>query len=58
VAAILLLVAFLANLPRLREPAYADLHWELYVPRIRAGEAVTVPINPQGWVTNLPARNP
>lgn len=58
VAAILLLVAFLANLPRLREPAYADLHWEVYVPRIRAGEAVTVPINPPGWVTNLPARNP
>ena len=58
VATIVLLVAFLANLPRLREPAYADLHWSRYVPMIRAGEAVAVPINPPGWVINLAARNP
>jgi hypothetical protein len=57
IAAIVLVFALLANIPRLREPAYADMHWKLYAPRIRAGEAVTVPINPPGWVIGMPARN-
>jgi hypothetical protein len=44
----------LVNIPRLREPAYADMQWSLYAPRIRAGEPVTVPINPPGWTMKLP----
>jgi hypothetical protein len=49
--------ALLVNLPRLREPAYPDLHWADYAGRIRAGEAVTVPVNPRGFTVELPARS-
>jgi hypothetical protein len=49
--------ALLVNLPRLREPAYANLHWTDYAGRIRAGEAVTVPVNPKGFTVELPARS-
>jgi hypothetical protein len=56
VAAALVILAVLANIPRLREPAYADLHWGLYAPHIRAGERVVVPVNPPGWMMPLPAR--
>jgi hypothetical protein len=45
------------NLPRLREPALPDNHWELYAAKIRAGEEVIVPINP-GWTISFPARQP
>ncbi|HEY1763449.1 MAG TPA: hypothetical protein VGF85_00910 [Opitutaceae bacterium] len=55
-AAVLLVLALAVNLPRLREPAYADLHWERYAPLIRAGERVVVPTNPPGWFMPLPAR--
>jgi hypothetical protein len=55
-AAALLVLSVAANIPRLREPAYADLHWELYSPRIRAGERVVIPVNPPGWRMTLPAR--
>jgi hypothetical protein len=50
--------AFLVNLPRLREPAFVNLHWDVYADRMRAGEAVTVPTNPPGWYMHLPARSP
>jgi hypothetical protein len=50
------LAALLTNLPRLREPAYADLHWERYAPMIREGRRVVVPTNPPGWWMPLPAR--
>jgi hypothetical protein len=56
VAAALAVLGFLANVPRYREPAYEDMHWGRYAPLIRAGEAVTVPINPPGWTMPLPAR--
>jgi hypothetical protein len=56
VAAALAILAALANIPRLRAPAYADLHWDLYAPYIRAGERVAVPVNPPGWMMPLPAR--
>lgn len=46
----------LVNLPRLREPAYADMQWSLFAPRIRAGEVVTVPINPPGWTIQVQRR--
>jgi len=49
-------LGLLTNIPRYREPAYVDMHWERYAPRIRAGERVVVPVNPPGWVMPLPAR--
>ncbi len=56
VATALVVLALLANIPRYREPAYVDLHWGRYAPHIRAGEPVTVPVNPPGWLMRLPAR--
>ena len=58
IAPLLFAWAVLVNLPRYREPAYLDLHWELYEDQIRAGQPVVVPINPPGWVMPLPARRP
>jgi hypothetical protein len=57
VAAAVAFWALLVNLPRLREPAYADMHWSRYVPMIRAGEPVTVPTNMPGLEMHLPARS-
>jgi hypothetical protein len=48
--------ALLVNIPRDREPAYVDLGWSRYEPRIRAGLPVTIPTNPPGWYMPLPAR--
>jgi hypothetical protein len=56
IAALLAVLALVVNLPRLREPAFPDLHWERYAPQIRAGQRVVVPVNPPGWVMPLPAR--
>ncbi|MES2697221.1 MAG: hypothetical protein V4773_27395 [Verrucomicrobiota bacterium] len=47
----------LINLPRLKEPAYVDLHWEDYAQRIRRGMPGTIPVNPQPWKIVLPARD-
>jgi hypothetical protein len=45
------------NVPRLREPALEDRHWADYAARIRAGEAVDVPINPgPQWTLRFHAR--
>jgi len=52
----LLILAFATNVPRLREPAFPDLHWGAYAPKISKGEAVVIPINPAGWTIPLPAR--
>jgi hypothetical protein len=46
------------NLPRLRERPLVDYRWSDYVDRIRAGEWITVPINPTGWKLVLPPRPP
>ncbi len=56
VCALLAVGALLVNLPRDREPAYRDLQWSRYAPRIRAGLPVTIPTNPPGWFLPLPAR--
>jgi hypothetical protein len=61
IAAVLLVWMLAVNVPRLREPGLADLHWSDFAPRIRAGEAVAIPINPGGiepWIVRLPSRNP
>lgn len=44
------------NVPRLREPPLADLGWSVFAAKIRAGEEVSVPINPSPWRMQLPAR--
>ena len=51
-------LALAVNVPRLRETAMPDNHWADYVAKMRAGEAVEVPINPPGWKLILPARPP
>jgi hypothetical protein len=52
-----LLWALVLNVPRLREPPFADLRWPVYAAKIRAGEAIDVPINPRpAWVIPFPAR--
>jgi len=56
IAPALCALSLLTNLPRYREPAYANMRWDLYEARIRAGEPVVVPINPPGWVVPLPPR--
>lgn len=53
-----LLLGLATNLPRLRIAAPPDKHWARYVPQLRAGEAVTIPINPDGWEFPFPARPP
>ncbi len=58
-AAVLLVWMLAINVPRLREPGLPDLHWENSAPKIRAGEAVAIPINPGGiepWIVRLPER--
>lgn len=55
-AAVLVALGFLANLPRYREPAYADMHWSRYAPLIRAGLPVDIPISPPGWKLTMPGR--
>jgi hypothetical protein len=51
-----LLLFAVSNVPRLKEPGLADLHWADYAPEILAGRAVVIPINPVGWSLSLPAR--
>lgn len=56
-AATVLIISLAMNFTRLREGALLDLRWAAYAPKIRAGEAVTIPINPGGsWRIPLPAR--
>jgi hypothetical protein len=47
------------NVPRLRESALQDFRWKEYAAKIRAGEAVEIPLNPGGvepWILRLPGR--
>ena len=57
VAGLVMGVILITNIPRLSYGALTDLHWNDYAARIRAGEAVVVPINPAGWTIPLPARH-
>jgi hypothetical protein len=60
-ATALLLWMLAVNVPRLREPALPDMRWKEYAAKIRAGEAVEIPLNPGGiepWILRLPARKP
>jgi hypothetical protein len=50
-----ILVALAVNLPRLVFSPLPDKHWADYAPKLRAGEAVTIPINP-GWDLPFPER--
>lgn len=51
-------LAIALNFSRLRIAPLPDKHWTRYAPQLRAGEAVTVPINPDGWEFPFPARPP
>ena len=58
-ATALLLWMLVVNVPRLRESALQDFRWKDYAAKIRAGEAVEIPLNPGGaepWILRLPAR--
>jgi hypothetical protein len=58
IAASLLAVALVLNLPRLREPPYLDTHWSTYEQSLREGRKILIPINPPGWYIQLPERRP
>lgn len=55
-AVALLLVALGMNAGRLREASLTNFHWADFAPRVRAGEAVVIPINPAGWTITLPGK--
>lgn len=56
-AALVGLWSLAINFPRLHEPALIDFHWPDYAVKLRAGEAVAVPINPgPPWVIPFPAK--
>jgi hypothetical protein len=55
-ACVLLAAAFLGNLSSFRVAPLADLHWEQYVPSIRAGGALKIPINP-GFEIRSPGKD-
>lgn len=44
------------NLPRMRIAPVPDKRWADYASKLRAGEEVTIPINPEGWTFTFPAR--
>ena len=46
--------ALVINLTRLRLPPAPDQNWASYAPKLRAGEEVTIPINPAGWNFTFP----
>jgi len=46
------------NVPRLRIAPVPDKQWAQYAAKLRAGEEVTIPINPEGWTFWFPARKP
>lgn len=55
-AAVVLVWMLAINVPRLREGPMPDQHWANYVPQLRAGEAVTIPVNPAPWAVPFPAQ--
>lgn len=55
-AGVVLAVVLGANLPRLREPTFTDFNWPEYAARIRQGERVEVPINPD-WTFTVPGKD-
>lgn len=57
VGAVIVTLAFAANLPAFRMKPLPDLRWASYSDRIKAGESVEVPINP-GWKMVCPAKPP
>ncbi|MEN8219324.1 MAG: hypothetical protein ABFS56_23780 [Pseudomonadota bacterium] len=58
VSALLLLMALLSAFTHFQVPPLKDFHWEKYSQQIEQGEAVKVPINPDGWFVSIPSRTP
>jgi len=52
-AAVLLSLFLLVNIGRLRESPLIDYNWASYVPKIREGKPVDIPINPAGWKIHM-----
>ncbi len=44
------------NLPRMQIGALPDKRWADYAPKLRAGEEVSIPINPDGWSFTFSAK--
>jgi hypothetical protein len=57
-SALLLLMALLSAFTHFKVPPLRDFHWEKYSQQIERGEAVRVPINPDGWFVSIPSRVP
>lgn len=55
-AAVVLVWALAVNLPRLRVEAYPDFRWQDQADAILTGQAVEIPVNPEGWAVRLPER--
>ena len=53
----LLAIAFGFNWPYLRSAPMHDYRWAQYVPAIREGKALSIPINPPGWVISSTGKN-
>jgi len=58
VSALLLLMALLSAFTHFQVPPLRDFHWEKYTQQIERGEAVKIPINPDGWFVSIPSRAP
>jgi len=58
VSALLLLMALFSAFTHFQVPPFKDFHWEKYSQQIERGEAVKVPINPDGWFVSIPSRAP
>jgi hypothetical protein len=56
--AIPLVVALILNLPYYRVAPLKDYAWMQHVQPIREGKAFSIPINPEGWTVNAPAKTP
>ncbi|KHD06402.1 hypothetical protein PN36_05040 [Candidatus Thiomargarita nelsonii] len=54
VSALLLLMALLSAFTHFQVSPLKDFHWEKYSQQIERGEAVKVPINPEGWFVSIP----
>ncbi|TGO02555.1 hypothetical protein PN36_23055 [Candidatus Thiomargarita nelsonii] len=52
------LMALLSAFTHFQVPPLRDFHWKKYSQQIEQGEAVKVPINPDGWFVSIPSRVP
>lgn len=58
VATLALLWIVAINFPRLREKALVNQDWPTHAEKLRAGQTVTIPLNPVDWSITLAGRSP